>query len=72
VTINTFGTSFDDSTVSFSTYSCIVFRAHKCITGAVALTTTTSSYTTDAYVLYLSAPDATPFGGNIYAKCVTL
>jgi len=69
VTIYTTDSTFADSTATFSTISCVVFRAKTCSYGAVALTTTTSSYTTDAYVLYLEADPRSQFANSqIYAK----
>ena len=69
VTIYTTDSSFSDSTASFSGVTCVVFRAKMCSDGAVALTTTTSSYTTDAYVLYLEASQHSQFNNaKIYAK----
>ena len=69
VTINTTDASYTDSTGSFSAITCVVLRAHTCPDGAVALTTTTSSYTTDVYVLYLEGPKHSQFANSeIYAK----
>ena len=70
VTITTTDSSFTDCTASFSSVTCVVFHAKMCFTGAVALTTTTSSYINDAYVLYLEAttPHSQFSNAVIYAK----
>jgi len=68
VTIYTSDATFADSTASFSAATCVLFRAKMCVDGAVALTTTTSSYTTDAYVIYLEGSQHTQFDNSkIYA-----
>ena len=75
VTIYTTDATFSDSTALFSSMTCVVFHAKMCNTGAVAMTTTTSSYTTDVYVVYLEASAThSQFGAGsiIYAKCVEL
>lgn len=70
VSISTNSGSYSDSTVSFSAVTCIVFHAKQCLNGAVAMTTTTSSYTTDAYLVFTRGPTNGVFGGNIYAQYV--
>ena len=67
VTINTNDSLYIDSTASFSAVTCVVFRANTCPDGAVALSTSTSSYTKDVYVLYLEGPTRPPFNSKIYA-----
>ena len=72
MTISTRDSAISDSTVSFSAVGCVVFHAKNCHNGAVTLTTTTSSYTTDVYALYLRGPIRSEFGGQIYATYVAL
>ena len=65
---STGGSTVSDSTASFTAVTCVVFRAKMCSDGAVALTTTTSSYTNDAYVVTLEGPQHSQFDNSkIYA-----